>query len=198
MAKLIGIHGPLNGGKDTVANYIVHMFKAISLPPRYRTYAFARPLKEACKIMFGFTQEQMEDRILKETVDPFWGFTPRRAMQLLGTEYGRDMLRKDCWIRRAEFEIEKNFADVSESNPNGVKTIITDVRFQNEADWLRAYPDALLVYLEVPGLVKDEKYNHASEAGISREPTDIVIINDKSLGLRSLYDQIDEKLGRIL
>jgi len=186
--KIIGVHGPLNGGKDTVANYIIAMDKTISGPPKWRRYAFAKPIKDACKVLFDFTQDQLEDRFLKETIVEFWGFSPRKAMQLLGTEYGRDMLRKDIWIKRAELEVKNNHSE-------GLGTIITDVRFQNEADWIRAQPNASLIYLEVPNLVRDEKYQHASEAGISRADNDTVIINDKSLGINKLYDQIDRVLG---
>lgn len=181
--QLIGVHGPLNGGKDTVATYIIHKF-----PTHFIRYAFARPIKEACKVLFGFTQAQLEDRVLKELDDKFWGFSPRKAMQLLGTEYGRDMLRKDIWIKRAEMECINNLQQ-------GCATVITDVRFENEAEWLRAQPNSMLIYLEVPGLVKDSKYQHGSEAGIRYVPEfDIKIINDKSKGLQSLYDQLDHIL----
>jgi hypothetical protein len=176
---LVGIHGPLNGGKDTVANIIQSMF-----PEDYRRYAFAEPLKKAGEVLFGFTRHQMEDRVLKEAPDPFWGFTPRKAIQLLGTEYGRDSLREDVWIKRAELELLKN-------NNDGYKTIITDVRFENEAAWIRSVPNSILIYLKVPGLERDEKYNHASEAGIELIDTDFVIINDKSLGINNLFRQIE-------
>lgn len=177
---LIGIHGPLNGGKDTTANYIQAKF-----PGRFNRYAFARPLKMACVEMFGFSRDQLEDQELKKAVDPFWGFSPRYAMQKLGTEYGRGMLRDDIWIKRAEMEFEQN----SKSTKG---TIITDVRFENEGEWLRKNPGAMLIYLKVPGLAKDEQSQHASEAGITQYPTDFVIINDKSLGVENLHRQIDE------
>ncbi len=193
LPTLIGVHGPINGGKDTVANHIISKF-GIRRPSaenscnrfesKYRRYAFAKPIKEACKILFGFTQDQIEDRVLKETIDPFWGFSPRKMMQLLGTEFGRDMLRKDIWIRRAELEVRNNLL-------NELGTIITDVRFENEAEWLRAQPNSMLIYLIVPGLVRDEKYQHASEAGISKSESDKVIVNDKSLGINDLHAQID-------
>lgn len=179
--NLIGIHGPLNGGKDTVATYIQAKF-----PDRFGRYAFARPLKEACIAMFGFTMEQMEDRVLKEQIDPFWNFTPRKAMQLLGTEYGRGMLRDDVWIKRAEQELKKYV-----TTSRGL--IITDVRFENEAEWIRSYDDAVLLYIEVPGLERDARYNHASEAGITFDQwVDIQITNDKSKGLENLFKQIDQ------
>ena len=50
----------------------------------------------------------------------------------------------------------------------------------------------MLIYLKVPDLERDEKYNHASESGIKFvESFDKVIINDKSKGLNSLFNQID-------
>lgn len=174
--RLIGIHGPLNGGKDTAANYIQAL-----VPNTYRRYAFAKPIKEACMIMFGFTPQQMEDRVLKEQVDPFWGFSPRRASQLLGTEYGRDMLRKDVWIKRAEQECNRN----SEA---GFGTIITDVRFENEAEWVRSVPGSILIHLAVPNLERDERYLHSSEQGVGFDPErDVKIINDKSLGIEMFH-----------
>lgn len=178
--KLIGIHGPLDGGKDTAANYLQAKF-----PDKFGRYAFAQPIKQACAIIFGFTKEQLEDRVLKEQVDAFWEFSPRKAMQLLGTEYARDMLRKDIWIRRAEMEHKKNL-----KIHRG--TIITDVRFENEAEWIRGLPGAVLIYLEVPNLVKDERYQHGSEAGIKYVPEfDSKVANDKSAGLSAFFHQLD-------
>ena len=183
---IIGIHGPLNGGKDTVADILQEL-----RPNKYKRYAFAGPLKQASKALFGFTDQQLDDRTLKEAVDPFWGFTPRKALQLMGTEFGRDMLRKDIWIKRAELEVAKNQAD-------GFDTIITDVRFENEAEWVRSRDDAVLIYLQVPNLVKDERYAHASEAGISHAVTDISLVNDKSLGFDPLYASVRTILSKLL
>jgi dephospho-CoA kinase len=184
---IIGIHGPLNAGKDTVADIIQEL-----RPNKYKRYAFASPLKRASKELFGFTDQQLEDRVLKEAVDPFWGFTPRKALQLLGTEYGRDMMCKDIWIKRAQLEITKNQAA-------GFDTIITDVRFENEAEWIRSRDDAVLIYIEVPNLVKDgERYAHASEVGITHAATDINLVNDKSKGFDPLYASIHEILQKLL
>lgn len=183
---IIGIHGPLNGGKDTVANIIQQQ-----CTNKFNRYAFARPLKEALKVLLGFSQEQLEDRVLKETVDPFWGFSPRKAMQMLGTEFGRDMLRKDIWIKRAEREIELNFRQ-------GLGTIITDVRFENEVEWLRSRDDAVLIYIVAPDIVKDERYTHASEAGVSRADTDIVLVNDKRQGMQALELKVTTIMEKLL
>ena len=176
---IIGIHGPLDGGKDTIARYIMKKY------PNFTNYAMAKPLKEAAQVMFGFSSLQLEDRKLKEEIDPFWGVSPRKVCQLLGTEFGRQMIRDDVWIKRAELQIIKN-------KELGYKTIITDVRFDNEAEWIRKYPNSLLLYIEAPNLNRDEKYNHASEAGIKFDSqTDIKFVNDKSKGLNWLYQELE-------
>jgi hypothetical protein len=174
-AQIIGIHGPLNSGKDTIASLIQQLY-----PEHYRRYAFAKPIKDAVKVMFGFTDVQVEDRILKEAPDQFWGFSPRKAMQLLGTEFGRELLRNDIWVKRAELEIASNIS-------NNYKTIITDVRFENEAEWIRNQPNSVILIIDSPGLdTSTSNYKHASEGGISRQAGDHIITNDKSLGISPL------------
>ena len=166
---LIGIHGPLESGKDTVATTIVNKY-----PKLYRQYAFAWPIKKACKIIFGFSDEDMNDRVLKERIHPVWGISPRKAMQLLGTEYGRDMINKDIWVMRAEAEIKSN-------SDEGLGTIISDVRFDNEAKILRSR-NGVIIHIQRPDLNKEKDvYKHGSEQGIQKEKGDYVIINDGSL-----------------
>lgn len=177
--QIIGIHGPLNSGKDTIASIIQQLY-----PEQYRRYAFAKPIKDAVKVMFGFTDIQVEDRILKETPDQFWGFSPRKAMQLLGTEFGRELLRDDVWVKRAELELSNNQA-------NSYKTIITDVRFENEAQWIRIQPNSAIIFIDSPGLdTSTSNYHHASENGIQRCQGDYVVENDKSLGFNTLISNI--------
>lgn len=174
--KLIGIHGPLESGKDTVAQIIISKF-----PQLYTQYAFAWPIKKACQIMFDFSEKDMNDRILKERVHPIWEITPRKAMQLLGTEYGRDMIRKDIWIIRALMEISKN-------KEHGYGTIISDVRFDNEAELIRKQ-GGIIVHITRPELdTSSEKYQHESEHGISKMLEDIIINNNGTL------DELQEKI----
>ena len=177
---VLGIHGPLDGGKDTIAHYI------IKTHPGFVKYAFAKPLKDAAKVIFNFTDLQLEDRKLKEEVDPYWNVSPRKVCQLLGSEFGRDMIDKNIWIKRAQLQIQKN-------REQGYKTIITDVRFQNEADWLRTLPNSKLLYLSVPNLNKDEKYQHQSETGFPIDDSiDQFFLNDKSKGLGWLYSELEK------
>lgn len=177
-ARLIGIAGLIGSGKDTTANIIT------ALRPRaMRRYAFARPLKEGVKAMFGWDDDMIEDRVLKEKVDEFWGFSPRTAMIFLGTEYGRNLLRQDIWIKAAEkfhnTTLEKNLS-----------TIITDVRFQNEAEWIRSQPDSVIVHVIDPTYVIPNTVRHVSEQGVEILEDDVVICNNKIEGLKALETSV--------
>ena len=81
MALLIGLTGYKGVGKDTVADYLCAKYGFIRL-------SFAKPLKDALAIIFGFTDEQLNGS-LKEVKDPYWQITPREAAQFVGTELFR-------------------------------------------------------------------------------------------------------------
>lgn len=141
---LLGLVAPKHSGKNLAA-------KAL---PDYRTMAFADPLKQALMAMFGFTHEQMYGP-LRDCKDPGLGIRPREMMQVLGTDIVRDELPKrfpdlpNLWIRR--------FRQMY--NPN-IDTVVTDVRFLDEADTIRAL-GGFLIRIKRPGLQQDD--THESE-----------------------------------
>jgi len=175
-ASLIGISGVMGAGKDTVANLIVAL-----RPRELRRYAFATPLKEGVKSMFGWTSDQIEDRTFKEAIDPRWGFSPRKAMQLLGTEYGRNLLRDDIWMHAA-----RNFHEESVHQQKG--TLITDVRFENEAEWIRSVAGSVIVHVINPEHDYTVPVKHVSENGVLVGYGDIRVVNDKRDGLEGLQE----------
>lgn len=126
--KIIGITGRKGNGKDTLGNYLVtnHGYKRI---------AFADALKDACKCVFGLTDEQLYGD-LKETVDDFWKTSPRKILQFVGTDLFRDHLmeimpwiNKNIWVE----VVKKKILDEWKINPE-VRFVITDVRFPNEIE----------------------------------------------------------------
>ena len=161
MTRLIGITGKAGSGKDTMKEMI------LELRPEYEAYSFARKLKDTAEFMFGWTQEQIEDREFKEAIDPEWGFSPRRAMQLLGTEFGR-ALREDLWLLFATKKLR-------EVTAQGKGLILADVRFENEASWIRDN-DGILIHIEAP-LAKEVNL-HSSENGVAFQKGDFCIYND--------------------
>jgi hypothetical protein len=169
---LIGVAGKKRAGKDTAAKFLVqdHGFKAM---------AFAHPLKDAAKIIFGWGDEHVYGE-LKEVDDPFWGFSPRWALQHMGTEAMRKNIDDQIWVkatmRKALPMIEK-----------GENVVITDVRFPNEA---QAILDAggQLWRVERPGL---ETSDHASETSLDDwDRWDQVIDNDGTIS--DLYSRVYE------
>jgi|NOAtaT_6_FD_contig_41_5404270_length_1178_multi_2_in_0_out_0_2 hypothetical protein len=82
---LIGFAGAKGSGKDTAAQELLNYHG-------FRQWAFAGPLKEACGAMFHLSHEQLHGS-LKETPDERWfGCTPRKMLQFVGTELFRDQL----------------------------------------------------------------------------------------------------------
>ena len=112
--KLIGLHGRAGSGKDTAK---------LGLKDYY-PLAFATPLKEAAKMLYCLTDEQLYGH-LKEEVDPRWGKSPRQIFQELGDHCRRDNPRFFSIHMRSRIE---------NAEKQGIKKIvITDVRYDNEA-----------------------------------------------------------------
>jgi hypothetical protein len=179
--KLIGLSGAARSGKDTVGNYLINEYE-------FKRYAFADPLKRAASEMFGIPLKDFVDDDKKEVVNEFWGYSPRQIAQLLGTEGGRELFREDIWVKRAEKawldhqDYIANFSGGGWVDPAGTDgMVITDVRFPNEAEWIKE-TGGLLLHIERPGADgKVGQSNHASEAGYPDELKDHIIINDGTL-----------------
>ena len=124
---IIGVTGRKRSGKDTFADYVINKYKN-----KIVKYSFAKPLKEACRQMFCFNDEQLYGEE-KEDYDSNWNTTCRKILQKFGTEIMRDYvpklfpnlkIEKSFWIDR--FKIW--FNDWILNNPNGL-LVIADVRF---------------------------------------------------------------------
>ena len=122
---IIGILGLIDSGKGTMGNILVKECKFVA-------DSFAKPVKDAVAVIYGWDRAMLEgdtkeSRLWREQPDPFWSkiygrdFTPREAMQLMGTEAGRDNLHPDIWIH-----------SLVHRNINTPKLVVTDVRFLNE------------------------------------------------------------------
>lgn len=177
---VIGFSGKAGVGKDTYKDSVLRLTNY-----KYVPYSFAGPLKKACEFMFGWSQDQIEDRKFKEAIDPAWGFSPRRAMQLLGTEFGR-VLKPTLWLDFAT----KKLQEVQAYDFAGL--VVPDVRFENEAKWVRDL-GGILVHLEASDL-KTDVPAHASESGVARVDGDVVIVNHFD-GIRSVDMQVRSLLN---
>lgn len=120
--KLIGLHGLPRSGKDTVAKMLHGLYG-------FERRAFADPLKQAAAALLNRPLYQChgESGFDREAVMPEWGFSMRWFLQMLGTECMRDQIHQDFWLKRMEASLD----------PWGA-FVITDVRFQNEADFIHS------------------------------------------------------------
>jgi rhodanese-related sulfurtransferase len=129
---IIGTIGFIGCGKGTVADILVEKHGFVKL-------SFADAVKDATAAIFGWQRSLLEgdteeSRIFREKSDDWWAtkfgfqhFSPRLALQLMGTEAGRDVFHKDVWVYALERKMEM-YQNV----------VIADVRFPNEIEWMRS------------------------------------------------------------
>lgn len=130
--RIIGLCGYDGHGKDTVAGFL----------PALRL-AFADPLYEEVAAAFGVSVEWLQRREHKETPSVLLDVTrcacfdfrllvpggpqsPRTILRLWGTEYRR-RTDQGYWLRRME----------RRALPTRDDLVISDVRFDDEAQWVR-------------------------------------------------------------
>jgi hypothetical protein len=173
--KLIGLTGRKFSGKDTLAAHLIEEYG-------YVRYAFADPIKEACQVIFGFTNEQCWGKE-KEVIDPFWNITPRKVFQVFGTELFQYELPKHApeladigrifWAYRFVRWYEQQLSKAPE-----LKVVITDVRFPFEADMITEM-GGTLIKITRPNQVYND--THASETEMDSIKYNYLINNDGSI-----------------
>ncbi len=94
--RLIGFAGKARSGKDTAGEYLVDNYN-------FLRYSFAQPLKDATKIMFGLTDEQINDK--EKAAEP-WGMSPRDLYQRVGTDIARN-IDVNVWVKGADMFVKK-------------------------------------------------------------------------------------------
>lgn len=166
---LIGITGEKGAGKDSLGAALVRT--------GFTRTAYADPLKAICIMMFGLTHDQVNGTVeQKEAVDPRWGKSPREILQLMGTDVART-IHADVWIR-----LMFNGIDAAETMNRGaapMNWVVTDVRFENEADAIRER-GGIIVRVERPTPQGNQKLaQHESEAGAKLIEADFVVYNEK-------------------
>lgn len=132
MSRLIGICGLIGSGKDTIGEVLVDEYGFTKL-------SFAGTLKDMTAVLFDWDREMLEGttpetRAQREVLDPFWteklgrDWSPRIALQQIGTEVIRNHLHEDMWLLTVENKIRK-LGDV----------VITDCRFPNEIKFVQQH-----------------------------------------------------------
>jgi hypothetical protein len=130
---IIGLLGLIGSGKSTVASSLVNEYN-------FRQDSFASGLKDACAVIFDWPRHMLEgdtkeSRDWREIVDPWWSeklnmpnFSPRLALQIIGTDALRHHFHEDIWFLTLQNRIRKN--------PDQ-HVVISDVRFPNEIKFIQ-------------------------------------------------------------
>lgn len=160
MQTLIGIVGRKRSGKDTLAGFIRKM------SPGTRVLSFAGPLKQACKHAYHLSDEQLDGT--KDVIDHRWGMTPREMMKSLGVAYFRSR-DEEHWTKNMSFRLE---------GLKNVTVVISDIRFQNEAAFVREH-GGVLIHLSRD--LESNSDDHVSEQTTDAIECDHYIRNDGSL-----------------
>ena len=194
---IFGISGQKRAGKDTIADYIKGQLISSIV-------SFAEPVREVCRAYFGWDDEWLLGKH-KEDVDPYWGISPRQAMQYLGTEVGRVGLSENypefksvtadnIWIKKALQTIRiKSKKEYVDQFGKIRAFIIPDMRFLNEYSAIKKMMNEGFKVITVgvcrDGLPSDK---HASETQIRYcvEKCDFVLDNNRKIS--DLQDSVDE------
>ena len=172
---LIGVTGLAQHGKDTIGNRLV---KAHG----FRRLGFANVLKELALRVNPIIPRHTTGTLVR--LDQFVGEVGweeakkhgevRRFLQELGTGV-RDYVGDDVWIDA----LERRWLDGGD-----VDVVITDVRFQNEANWIRRNNGYLIrVVRRENGKAFDNGVDadHPSEKQVPFLPADLIVTNDADI-----------------
>ncbi len=187
--KVIGLMGTAGAGKDSTADVIVE--RAMNSGIGADRFAFADRLRDEIAAAFGIDRRVLLDRTLKDKpleqlalrrctdagfVSYAWelstlpGIRPRTLLQRWGD--WRRMQDPDYFIYPVEARrVQAVFSAV------GIM-VVTDVRYQNEAAWVRRN-GGLLWRIVRPGLQIVD--SHSSEHSSKDIPADAAIVNDGDL-----------------
>ena len=159
---VIALCGRARTGKDSAAQILLDLGLA-----QYR-YGFADPIRAMLRAGLGIDFAAPDFEQKKERHVAHLNTSPRRLMQTLGTEWGRELVHRDIWVREAQQALMER----------GPGMVIADLRFENEADWVRAI-DGLVVHVWRD--IAPHVGAHASERGIEIRSGDAVIANNGTL-----------------
>ena len=132
---IIGLVGFIGSGKGTVGDILESNYG-------FKRQQFAGSLKDATSAIFDWPRHLLEgdtpeSREWREKKDDYWSkalgrdITPRSALQLMGTEAGRNVFGDKLWTTSVKAKIDNDHLNLDH--------VITDVRFPNEIDAIREW-----------------------------------------------------------
>lgn len=183
---VIGFTGPKRSGKDTALRIIQAEYGYHNVA----TYAFAKPLYDMLELLLqpeGLPALSSGEVDKAAVIKPY-NVTLRHMLQTLGTEWGRDCIDPDMWALRGECMLK----DVRQFQPDNPIFVFSDVRFDNEAEMIKANGGYIIqIDRSVPKsrnfrerlqqVFGSNEDRHASESGISEDLIDKKVYNHGTL-----------------
>jgi hypothetical protein len=188
---IILVTGLKGSGKDTLADRLVN--SNLKGNHYFVRYSFADPIREVCKVVFDWVDEDFTDTIKKETVDPYFGISPRQAMQWIGTEafqylignefpLFKETVGRTVWV--------KKFLKWREKHSYIKNVVIPDWRFPHEQMEIIENSSEKIKFVRVENRRIKPDDVHESERHIPNLSVDVEIRNDYSL--EDFYENIDK------
>ena len=177
MKHLIAIAGLKGSGKTTISNHLVSMYSFTKIP-------FAEPMKSML-LEFGLSPDELWGESKEKPSDKLFEKTPRHAMQTLGTEWGRQMIHEDIWVRAWIRRVKAQTIQAS--------IIVDDLRFPNELRTIKALGGFVWI---VKGPETSKIDTHISESVPSNFDYDFEIYNTGTF--QDLYKIIDDRMKILL
>jgi hypothetical protein len=172
---LIGLTGYAGAGKTSVADILVrdHGFTRMR---------FAGPLKDMLYAL-GLTERELEGDLKTQPCELLGWKSPRHAMVTLGTEWGRQLIDWNMWVRALMLKIDKEQKNLQEREKYAYpgylnRIVVDDARFLNEITALKQR-GAQIWRVERPEVVA--LTDHPSEQEWTTAGMDQWIFNDGCL-----------------
>ena len=154
---IVAFCGEIGVGKSTLAHDLADSTGG-------KVLSFADPLREMIGKIVNkdyLTSEMIDGIRAKDVEIPWLGHpektTGRKLLQYLGTEFGRDLIDPEIWVKVAKQRAEEYGLDRH--------IFFDDLRFDNEAEMIRSL-GGLVVMVKRDGFTPTAD-SHASEKGIS-------------------------------
>lgn len=168
--ELIGLSGKAGQGKDAIYTEVLR-------PRGWRRWAFAHPVK-AAGVGFGFSMADILEKKPRHV---------REWLQRYGTEEHRDKYNADFWILEADYWLR-----ILERDIGVQKVVFTDVRFPNEASWVKKKGGSLI---RVTGrdypLTGTPAAQHISETALdSWDRWDLVLDNSEGVTFSAIAAEL--------
>lgn len=195
---LIGITGLARHGKDSAANRLVERLGFTKL-------GFADAVREMAVAINPFVHTG-QNRHFTDGDTPFARYSDvlsavgyetaksysdvRRLLQRIGTEGGRGVLGADVWVGA----MMRKLGSLTSGLPIHENIVISDVRFENEADLIRGFGGFVLRVVR-PNFDNGLPPLHASESGVSTLAVDYEI---EAGGFEELLEKVDGIYARMV